>query len=486
MSAPNITEQATRATVWSAIEIFSRYGVQFVVTVVLARLLSPADFGLIAMLVVFTSIGASLATGGFGTALIQRQRPSFDDEATVFVFTVIAGLLAGIVLWLSASIIANFYAQPMLFHLTRFMAITLPINALSAVPDALLTKQLNFKARARAEIVASLSSGAIAVGLAWRGYGVWSLAWQVLTASSLRTILLWINSAWLPRGRFRKDSFLDLFGFGGYMLLSELLDTAYLRMQSILIGKLYDSRTLGFYTLAQSTQQAPASLMGGILSRVGLPVFSSVSNEHAKLLGALRLSQRVAMFLFVPCMFGIALIAKPLIIFIFGVRWLPASPILSILAIGSSFWPMHVLNFAAISAKGRSKLVFRLAIIQKLAGIGFILISAAWGAIAIAWSTLVATIFAVCITTYYVKKSLEYGITHQIQDQIGTFTLSTAAAIAGWCVLHFTVASIMNTTISIALAVAVYVLGAFVIQHTALKELFLLARGFRLRRRLVS
>ena len=480
-----MTEQATSATVWSALEIASRYGVQFVVTVILARLLSPVDFGLIAMLLVFTSIGATLANGGFGTALIQRQRPSPDDETTVFIFTMIAGLFAAAVLWLSAPLIASFYVQPLLFHLTRFMAITLPINALSAVPDALLTRRLNFKARARAEIVASLSSGAIAVCLAWQGYGVWSLAWQVLVASSLRTLLLWLNSAWQPRGRFRKESFRGLFGFGAYMLLSDLLDTTYLRIQSVLIGKLYDSRALGYYTLAQSTQQAPASLMGGILSRVGLPVFSSVSDQHGKLLGALRLSQRIAMFLFVPCMFGIALIAKPLIAIVFGIKWLPAAPVLSILAVSSSFWPMHVLNFAAISAQGRSKLVFRLATIQKLTGIGLIVISAAGGPIMIAWATLVATLFAVCITTYYVNKLLKYGILSQVQDQLGTFALSIVAAFAGWCVLHFMVASVTNTATSIASAVVVYVLGAFAIQHLALKEFLVLAHGFRSKRNLV-
>jgi teichuronic acid exporter len=482
MSVPNLTEQATSATVWSALEIASRYGVTFVVTIILARLLSPTDFGLIAMLLVFTSIGASLANGGFGTALIQRQHSSPDDETTVFVFTMIASLFVATVLWFSASLIASFYTQPLLLPLTRFMAITLPINALAAVPDALLTKKLNFKARARAEIVASLLSGAIAVGLAWRGYGVWSLAWQVLAASSLRTFLLWLNSAWKPRGRFRKDSFRGLFGFGAYMLLSDLLDTIYLRIQSILIGKLYDSRALGYYTLAQNTQQAPASLMGGILSRVGLPVFSSVSDRHGKLLGALRLSQRIAMFLFVPCMFGIALIAKPLIVMVFGIKWLPAAPILSILAVSSSFWPMHVLNFAAISAQGRSNLVFRLATIQKLTGIGLVVISAAGGPIMIAWATLAATLFSVCITTYYVNKLLRYGILSQVQDQLGTFVLSIAAAFTGWCVLHFMVASVTNTVLSIFSAVVVYILGAFATQHLALKEFLVLVRSLRVRR----
>jgi len=482
MPARTLTEQAAGATVWSAMEIASRYGVQFVVTIILARLLSPDDFGLIAMLLVFTSLGTTLANAGFATALIQRQRPSLDDETTVFLFTTITGLLAGVVLWFSAPLITSFYAQPLLLPLTHFMAITLPIASFAAVPDALLTMKLNFKARARAEIVASLSSGAVAVGLAWKGYGVWSLAWQVLVASGLRTFLLWLNSAWWPRGRFRIESFEGLFGFGAYMLLSDLLDTIYLRIQSVLIGKIYDSRALGYYALAQSTQQAPASLMGGILSRVGLPVFSSVSEQQGKLLGALRLSQRIAMFLFVPCMFGIALVAKPLIVMAFGIRWVPAAPILSILAVSSSFWPMHVLNFAAISAQGRSKLVFRLATIQKLAGIAFILISASGGPIMIAWATLAATLFAVCVTTYYVSRLLGYGMFLQIHDQLGTFALSIVSAFVGWCALHFMEASVGATATSILSAAAVYLFGAYLIKHAALREVIALANGLRLKK----
>lgn len=481
MSTRNLTEEAASATVWSAMEIASRYGVQFVVTIVLARLLSPSDFGLIAMLLVFTSLGSTLANGGFGIALIQRQRPSVDDETTVFIFTMASSLLAGGCLWLAAPLIASFYAQPSLQPLSHFMAITLPIAALAAVPDALLTMQLDFKARARAEIAASLTSGAVAICLAWKGYGAWSLAWQILIASSLRTVLLWTNSAWRPRGRFNSESFKGLFGFGAYMLLSDLLDITYLRMQSILIGKIYDSRALGYYVLAQSTQQAPASLMGGILSRVGLPVFSSVAEQHGKLLGALRLSQRVAMFLFVPCMFGIAFVSKPIVVMCFGVRWIPAAPLLSILAVSSSFWPMHVLNFAAISARGRSDLVFRLATFQKLAGVVLIVISAPGGPIMIAWATLAATLLAVCITTYYVNQLLGYKVLAQVRDQLGTFALSMVSAFSGWCVLHFTMTSAVATATSIASAAIVYLAGAFIIKHLALKELLALALGLRLK-----
>lgn len=254
----SLETRAANAAWWSTLEILARYGVQFVVMVVLARLLTPDDFGLIAMLLVFTSIGTLLVDSGFGAALIQRQQTTADDETTVFVFTMVVGAATALVLALSAPAIAAFFDQPKLIDLTRVMAVVLPLGAFGAVPDALLTMKLNFKARARAEATASLCSGTVAIVLALRGFGVWSLAWQGIVSIGVRGLLLWLYSGWRPRGRYRGASFRSLFGFGGYMLMSGLLNTVAVRLQSLMIGKLFDSRALGFYTLAQSTQSAPA------------------------------------------------------------------------------------------------------------------------------------------------------------------------------------------------------------------------------------
>ena len=219
------------------------------------------------------------------------------------------------------------------------MVCVLPLSALAAVPDALLTQRLDFRSRADAEIYASLCSGSVAILLAWRGFGVWSLAWQSIISIGVRTALLWIFSRWRPRGSFRLASFRRLFAFGGYMLLANLLNAISTRLQSLVIGRLFDSSALGYYSLAQNTQQAPTQLMGGVLNRVGLPVFSTVAAQPEKLVGALRLSLRVSIFVFVPCMVGIAVVAKPLITVLYGSRWVPAAPLLSILAAGATFWP---------------------------------------------------------------------------------------------------------------------------------------------------
>ena len=476
-----IKKRAANAAWWSVIEISSRYSMQFAVMVVLARILMPEDFGLIAMLMVFTSIGALLVDSGFGTALIQRQQTTPDDETTMFIFSISVGLLTSVVLIISASPISIFFEQPKLLELIRVMALTLPLGALAAVPDALLTMRLDFKARARAEVTASVISGIAAIMLAYFGFGVWSLVWQAIVGLMLRSMLLWLYSNWRPRGRFSSASFRNLFGFGAYMLLSALLNTATTQVQSLLLGKLYDSRTLGFYSLAQNTQQAPTSFMASILNRVGLPVFSAISEDADQLLMALRRSLRMAMFLFVPGMVGIALVAKPLMELLYGERWVSAAPILRILAVSAALWPMHVLNLAAISAQGRSDLFFRLTVIKHLAAMALIVVCSPAGPNAIAWAVFASSIFSVFVNTHYSKKLLGYGAAAQFVDQLATFALSATAAIVGWAILHWTRPGLLTMLAAVVAAATTYLSIAFIIRSDALKELLGVATVLRAR-----
>jgi O-antigen/teichoic acid export membrane protein len=476
---PNLEARAASAAWWSTIEIFARYSVQLLVMVVLARLLTPEDFGLIAILLVFTSIGSLLVDSGFSSALVQRQHTTADDETTVFIFSTCIGMLAAAVLVLAAPTIAAFFKESRLVELGRVMALVLPLGAFASVPDALLTKKLDFKARARAEVVASLCSGIVAVTLALRGLGVWSLAWQGIVSIGVRGLLLWLYSGWRPHGRWQGKSFRSLFGFGGYMLLTGLLNAAAVRLQSLLIGRLFDARTLGFYTLAQNTQQAPASLIDGILKRVGLPVFSAIAQDQARLRSAFRGSLRMAMFLFVPCMVGIAVVAKPLIEYVYGPRWIPAAPILSVLALSTTFWPIHILNLAAIGAQGRSNLLLRVEVVKQSIGVGLIAVAAQWGPLAIAWAVLVSGFFGVVINAFYSKKLLGYGALAQLIDQSATFALSLAAATAGWMILHWASPGLITMLASITAAILVYSGLAVVTRNTALAGLLTVVHALR-------
>lgn len=463
--------QAAGAAWWSAVEIASRYGVQFLVTLVLARLLLPSDFGLAALLVIFTSLGAILVDSGFGTALIQRQRTSPDDETTVFLFSSVTGLLLCGSIAFGAPSIADFFHAPSLSPLLQLASLTLVCSGAGAVPDALLTMRMDFRARTLAQLAASLVSGVVAVTLALENKGVWCLAWQLVTAAAVRTSCLWLFSGWRPSGSFSRTSLFGLGRFGSFMLLSSLLNAVYMQLQPLLIGRLFDTRSLGFFTLAQSSQQAPLSLVGGVLTRVGLPVFSSLAHHPSRLLEALRPILRLSMFVFVPCMVGIALTSRPLVTLVYGVRWLPAAPILSILALAGVLWPVHVLNLEAIKAQGRSDLFFRLALVKISLSIGLVVLGSPWGALGVAWATLVASIINAAINTYYSWKLLRFGPLAQAREQAPTFALAAVAAAAGWAILHWMPASPTSMALSIVCAGAVYLGVAWLLRVQAFLDL---------------
>lgn len=463
--------RTAHAAFWSVAEILARACSQIIVTLVLARLLTPDDFGLIAMLVVFTSLGGLLTDAGFGVALVQRPGITADDETTVFWFGIVTGTVMAFLLCLSAEAIAHFYSQSELASLIRVAALGIPLGAVGAVPDALLTKRLNFLARTNAALIAAVGSGALALLLAWRGFGVWSLVGQGLAASTLRSASLWFFSGWRPRGRFRRSSFHSLFGFGSYMLLSGILNTVAARVQSLMIGKLFDARSLGYYTLAGTVQDAPTSLIGGLLNRVGLPVFSSMSDRPDKLRSALRAALRISMFVFIPSMFGLALIARPLLVTLYGEQWAPAAPALALLSIGGAMWPLHVLNLAALNAQGRSDRFFYLEIFKNLTVVTLTLIAAPYGQNAVAGAMIVAGVCSVGINTWYSGKMLNLGLAAQLLDQRLTVALSILASIPAWCVLHWTREGVAPTLAAIAVAVVVYVSGALVTRHPALWEL---------------
>lgn len=476
-----LERQAASATWWSALEIAARYGIQFVVMILLARLLTPIDFGLIAMLLVFTSIAALFVNVGFGTALIQKKQTSADDETTVFFSALVIGVIASAALWLAAPAIATFYTQPLLTPLTRLILFVLPLAALAVVPDALLAQRLDFRSRANAEIVASVCSGATAIALAWNGFGVWSLAWQAVIAIGLRALMLWVLSGWQPHGRFSIVSFLTLFGFGGYMLAANLLSMISTRLQSLLIGKLFDAGALGYYTLAQNTQTAPTQFIGGVLNRVGLPVFSNIADQPAKMLGALRLSLRAAMFVFVPCMVGLAVVARPVITVIYGQEWAAAAPLLSLLSLAALFWPLHVLNLAAIGACGRSDLIFRLEVIKSVISIALIVAGSFISVMAVAWAVLASSLISVCINTWYSHQLIGYGMLAQLLDQFATLLLSAVAAGIAWLTSHWLSQASLALAAAVAAAAISYFGMAALLRVAAWRELLAVLHAWRSR-----
>lgn len=471
MDPAGLGARTARASWWGAAEIAARHVVQLAVMLVLARLLAPSDFGLVAMLLVFTSVATLLADSGLGWALIQRGRSDDDEETTAFVFSLLVAVFTAGLLWLGAPAIARFYGQPELTQLLLVAVMVIPLTVISLVPDALLARSLQFRARANAEAIASVTAGTVAIALAWRGAGAWSLVWMPIVLAAIRAPLLWMSTGWRPRGMFRWKALRRLTRFGGYLMASSLLDAISIRLQSVLLGRIFDARTLGFYTLAQQTEQAPTNFAASLLNRIGFPVLSTVAHEPEKLQEAFRRALRLSLFLFAPLMVGVAVAARPLVLLLYGPEWEPAAPILGMLAAGSSLWPLHVLNLAAISAMGRSDIVLRLNVVKKVMMMLLVAFAARYGPVAIAGALLICSVLSVFVNTWFSRSMTGYGLIAQVVDQSSTILSVLSAAAVGWTTLVVVPQGALWFALAVAVSGSTYGATALLLHNPALNEL---------------
>jgi O-antigen/teichoic acid export membrane protein len=468
-----------RATRWSGLEIGIRYALQFGVMIALARLVDPAAFGVVAMVMVFTALGTVFVDSGTGMALIQRQHTTDDEETSTFVVNLAISMVACIALIACATPIAAFYGRPELVPLCIALSIVFPLNGLAVVPDALLTQRLRFELRTRVELGSSLLAGVVAVGSAWMGWGVWALVWQAIVSIGSRTAMLYLVSGWRPRGRFRGRAARSITSFGGYMLAAGLIDTAYTRLQSVLIGRLFSAVDLGQYTLALNTQQAPASFAAAILNRLGLPLLSSVKSDLTEARRTLRTALRLSLFAFIPAMAVLTVLAVPIVRIVYGVRWAPAGELLAILALGAVPWPAHVLNLVAMNSQGRPRLVFRVEVVKKTIAVTLLLAAAPFGLVAIAWSTVATSFIALALNAYFVGRIMGHGIPQQAAD-IGMSAVPAlgAAGAALLCRLTFGEGLGGTTAGLLAAGLATVAIGT-AIRHPAISGFIQLIRTTR-------
>jgi teichuronic acid exporter len=411
-----LKQRALTATLWSGLDILLRQGLQFVVAIVLARLLSPTEFGTVATLAIFTGIAAVLMDGGLSAALIQRQDADHTDESTVFWFNLGIGLAIALALCASAPAIAAFFALPDLTPLTFAMALSVFVGGAGAIHTTLLSKRLEFRKLMKINASAALMSGCVAVTLALAGYGVWALAAQSVAMAVSTTLFLWLADAWRPALVFSRESARKLFGFGGYHLASSLLEALYSRLYTVLIGRLYGTRDLGLYSYAETTRQMPGSFMISVLARVALPMFSAAAHDRATLRRGMQLSIRGMMLLNAPIMLGIAALAEPAVRLLFGQQWSQAAPILRVLCLAGLFYPLHAINLHALMAQGHSNLMFKLEATKKTLGLALIFCGAGFGVLGIAWSQVLFSLASTAINAWYSRRLLGYGLTEQMRD----------------------------------------------------------------------
>lgn len=425
----SLKNKSLSAVLWSGVDIFTRRGMQFIISLILARLLTPEEFGTIAVLYLFTGVAGTFVDSGFSSALIQRQDITHTDESTVFWFNLLMGFLVAVILWSLAPWVASFFDLAVLTPLAKVMAVNVFISALGAIHNTLLIKKLDFKLPMKIGAISTFLSGVAAVFLAMNNYGVWALAIQAMIATILTTSLLWFFSPWRPQMVFSLFSARRLFGFGSYLLLSGLLDTIYNRAYTLLIGKFYSIRELGFYNRAEGTKQLPVGLLNDVFSRVAFPVFSEAAHDKQKLRRGVQLALRSMMLINLPVMFGLMATAEPVVVTLFGSQWLPSVPMLQVLCLVGALWPLHVINLNVLMAQGHSRLFFRLEIIKKIVGTVFLIIGAQFGVLGIAWSQVFFGVAAFLINAHYTRLYLDYGFVQQILDFLPAATVAAIMAI---------------------------------------------------------
>jgi len=381
------------------------------------------------MITFFIAVSQSFIDSGFSQALIRKQDCSDTDLSTVFIFNFIVGCLFFAILFLSAPAISNFYNEPQLTMLVRVLSVVLVIDALSMVQRTILTRRIDFKLQTKISVIATVSSGVIGITMAFKGFGVWSLVAKTISQRVINSFLLWIWNKWIPKLIFSIDSFKNLFSFGSRLLVSGLMETAYQNVYYLIIGKIFSAKELGYYTRADQFQKLPSSNINGIITRVSYPVLSKLQDDDAQLKAAFRKLIKSSMLISFVLMFGLAAVAKPLVLTLIGEKWRNSIIYLQLLCFVGVQYPIHALNLNLLQIKGRSDLFLRLEIIKKVLVIPVILFGIFYGINAMIVGMAIFSAFAIFLNGYWTKRFINYSVITQIKDIFPSFLIALISAL---------------------------------------------------------
>lgn len=430
--AESLKHKTLKATLWSVAERFSVQISAFIVMIVMARRLTPGDYGLIGMLTIFIILAQAIADSGFSQAIIRKQDRTATDNSTAFFFNIATGILLYALLFFCAPLIASFYHEPKLTALSRVMGLAVLLNSLIAVQKALLTASLDFRTQAKASVSGTFAGGAIGIAMAYTDYGVWAIVGYQLVNLSINASLLWILSKWRPAKLWSRTSFREMFGFGSKLALSGIIDTIYNNIYQPVIGKAFTPSDLGFYTRAQQFASLPSDNLTGVLMRVTFPVLCSIGSQQSRLRDAYCRFLRLSAFVIFPLMLCLAALSKPLISVLLGAKWLPAATMLPILCLALMWYPVHAVNVNLLNVRGRSDLFLKAEIIKKTVGIAILCITIPMGVIAMCWGLVASSLIALFINTYFTGSLISLGFTAQMRQVAPSLLYAMSAAFAAF------------------------------------------------------
>ena len=426
----DLRDKTIKGSFWAFLERVGYLALQFVSNIVLARLLLPEDFGTIGILLVFVTISEVLVDGGFSTSLIQRPSISNVDISTVFYTNLGISIVIYLLLFISAPTVALFFKDEKLDALLKVIEVKVIIDALGSVQLALLRRKMEFHIITKIRIFSIFIAVLISIVLAALGAGVWALVFQNLVFSFLCVVFVWYHSNWRPQAEFSSVSLHNLFGYGSKLMLQQLLSEIYENFQSILIGRHYLASDLGFYTQAKQLQQVPVKSLTNVVTTVSFPAFSRLQGEKLLLKSAVKRNLNVLLFVNTPLMFYLAVLAKPIFVFLYSEKWLHSVPYFQLLCLGFGlFLVIHQSNLSVLKAVGRSDYVLYLEIVKKIFGFALLLIGMYfWGIWGILYGLITNSFLEMFLNGYFVNKEIKYGILEQFYDLFRTVLYSLIPA----------------------------------------------------------
>lgn len=476
----SLKSKTVHGVLWSGIERFSIQGIHFMVTMVLARLLTPGDYGLIGMLAVFIAIAQSLVDSGFSMALIRKQNRTDTDCCTVFYFNIVISLFVYLLLYAIAPLVAMFFHESRLIDLMRVLCLVVIINSFGIIQRVLYTSSANFKVQAKATTIAAVLSGIIGIIMAFQGVGVWALVSQQLTNAFLNTLFLWYFSAWRPKLLYSWKSFKELYLFGFNLMFVGIVETLYQNSYQIFIGRFFSAAQLGHFTQAKHIASLPSSNIGSILGRVTYPVMSQIQDDNKRLSDVYRQLARTIAFIVFPLMCGLAALAFPTVEVLVGNQWHFAAVLLIPLSFSFMFYPVHAINMNILQVKGKSKLYLESEMIKKVISIAFLVGTIPFGIVVMCYGRVVSSVITLLVNMFYTSRQVEISLFTLIKDLLPVLSLSLSMFVVVWFVSRTVDSIFLQLLIGLITGGLIYAGGAYVIKIKELSYIFVLSKKLKL------
>lgn len=466
-----------KGVLWASMEKFGGRLIQFISTVVLARILLPSDFGTIAMITIIFAIANTLIDSGFSQALIREEKITESDKSTTFYINFAVATILIIVIWILAPSISKFYDKEVLTDLIRFMSLTPLFFSLTIVQRAHFVHKINFRTQAYINLISSSLSGGVAIYSALKGFGVWSLAMQYVVLALTNSILFWVANPWIPKKFIDRESFNRLFGFGSKLMASGIINVTFVQIYKVIIGKLYESSLLGFYSQAENIKNTVSENLVSVVARVNYPTLSKVKEDKQRLEDAFKKVLRFTSYIVFPAMFGMILVAEPLVLTLIGEKWMESVPIIKVLCLSGMIFHLQVINLDMLKVLGRSDLFLKLEIIKKLGVTISIIIGISFGFWGLIFAQVVSSYISLFINMTYTAKLLGYGRIEQMKDILPVLFLSVPMVVTVYLVDMIDFGNtVVELVVLVAVGFLVYLLISMVFKPASYRDAIYILR----------